>query len=295
MDRKNGTIRVKLETSSIKAAFDILEAINPVNSMATLTFTVDGFSVCCVSQPPSKTKKKSLAGSTHQRCQVNYTFESDNLSRYIFNLKGDNGNILPNYDVDISIPDFIARIKSLKKDTLNFKICVNANGTNSGLLIKVPGSGGQKYLQTTKSKKKKYIDQYDKWYKGTEPKAKPFLHAFSSTVTSARHSKCSDIEFHLNTRTQRMSICCWGTSDIPLHAEPFDNVDSNSSCEEGGEQDTIIKRTINMDQNNWIMKIPKLSQSAVLKIYLSNDEGAPLLLRTFIGMQGTATFSISNI
>ena len=296
MERKIGTIRVKLEISSFRSTLDL---INAVSDSASYSFTRDGFSIRTVTQSRSSGKKKSrkaVAGAAEQECTIECTFPAQNLNKYTYSLKASDGTVLPSYEIDVNTSKFQAQIAGIKKGTLDFKIDVYNLNSNPEITIKIPESKGIITIEATKrSKPAKYDNYYNMWYKGSEPKAKPFLHSFNSRITTVKSkgNVCHEMQFVYNTRTQSVTISCYGLSEIAILSEPLDDRMSDSSYEEEHADDPTVTKSLIL-KDAWISKIHKLSATSVLQVFMDPRADVPLVLRAYIGTQGIATFSIKS-
>jgi hypothetical protein len=282
-------IRIKLESSSIRASFCILSCIGDT---CYISFSRDGFTVFCTSNVQAKVRKGNNSAII-QKTEPVYYFPINLCSKYDYRIPKEELSSLGIYQISFKIEDFVGRIKSLKKETLSLRLYPIQKAASVKMVIKSP-SGGERYVDCLVVKKPiNYVDQHNKWYSDKQPRAKPLMSIFEQTLDTSKHSKCSELCFCFNERTGKMNVDCHSPSKGTIQSDYFD--DSDSSYEGEKQEDIRIKRYIYISNNSWIYKLPSLNQTGSLNIYCSEDEKAPLILKTNIGCQGFATFSIPNI
>lgn len=292
-DKKGNIIRVKLDSSSAKPAFEVLDTIDET---VRFTFKSEGFSVSCATQAKKKSNKssaKAAAKNNKLPTQADYNFIKEYMSRYTYRVNHSDGEPREEYSVDAEIKPLLNHLKSLKKNNLNFKINVSADGEPGNMIIMLPGI--EKYVPLKcVDDRPKYVNQYLKHFKGVPPTIIISSAAFLAGVTNAKRSS-NEIEFRRNERTSRACLCCWKDGDdTPVETHQLDNADSDSSYERGNEDDEILTRSFNIVNNPWAAKLAKLNDNGVIQIYMSPEPKTPLILKTHIGSQGTAIFSVPN-
>lgn len=298
-DEVAGVIRVKIEALSIKKGFEVLSKIGKT---CFFRFTRNWFTIAASSEQQSKRAKKLNNPSTVQKCQAEFRFEWSDIPRYTYTVTQDKGELQPVYETSAISSTFLSQIKNIKQGCCSFCIRVKPGcKSDKGIEMNIQGSSGTKYIPTKKvnsSNSYPYADHFSRWYNGVDPCGRFLPYIFQSTATAAKNTGCDEIECRFHPRTKNFTLVCWDSTSrnkTALHAESLDSGASNSEYDYDEPGDTIVARFIMIKQNDWIHKLSNLS-STILKVYMRpDDEKAPLIIRTCVGGQGSATFYIPNI
>lgn len=276
------TIRVKIEPDSFIQA---LESMARTNGNSTdITFTKLGFTTYTrtVSEKEAITPKKAVASSVRETGQLTCKYYKEWLAHYDYD-----PSIGASYSGQIQTNDFLNGVKSTKKQTLEFLITVNKDGTSGGIVI-YTGIGGEKHIQFNQQRQPiRYTDAYERYYLNTDPVAKPLNNTLKNIWSSLKQNSGTGIKlrYRYGEITSALAVI------VVTPRAPEFSIDHLSSDSYIDPDDSV--RDVNLPTTSLITQMFKLSPTGVAQIYMSPGADKPIVMKTNIGHQGHAILSIN--
>lgn len=186
----------------------------------------------------------------------------------------------------------------MKKEYISFHVQINDAG-DADYGIDVSTHGGGKAVPTervTEINKYPYVDRFNQWYGRSAPRDKIMPQTMTSHLATAKNSSCTRLDFRLYVKTGNVMICSWNGHEL-VQSDLLDSGASNIEyIQESDINSGFFLKSVLLQQNEWIMQVPKLSPKAVTQVYMDPENpDYPLMLVIFHGTQGMARFVIPNI
>jgi hypothetical protein len=278
-------VRARLETSTMKTVTDILSLVDRDINIILEPNQMTLLSVAQLANVNAKIPKK-MAKSAAQLSQCECIFKKDEIPIYDYQLADERYILVGNGK------EFKEKVRGIKDSTVEFVISIIYRPDGFDIILDfVTGTGGQ-WSITLYPINFQYTNQYNYWYTGATPIATPMATDLSMMLENYRRSTAVKVHLFWNLLNQRVELCGYKAAGTVIGVDPIR--DGIQASRASTRQDLII-RSIDTSVNSWFFRVAKLTDKGIVQFYLRDSPDAPIVVRTFIGSQGIAIFSIPNI
>ena len=248
------------------------------------------------------------------------------LTMYIYNVRDENGMLLPEYPVAFETAQFLTTIRSIgRRDGLRF-YCIKGDGKINiqpiKTAIKDPGQTGASFVNIRNDEFTRYELPPAEFY-SDEPNVRVIAKDFATFCTNANALKCTTINIiggmhkvvlqsvHANSSIASVNTFCnqvnpsFNNINSSLNDEELDMLLENIRIQEGPPSTSSIKLNIVKKDEISCVKVPIATVKALSKIHNISPTGTqlhfyfspgkPTKIKSQIGTYGTYTICIRGI